>query len=346
MSQKFRSLNRLFAAYTPLVAFPVLSALALNLTLGNVVASGLAPELESQCSGTLESPYRLQYTGSNAIDVTLCTLVSFFHLAFTPPVRPLLTYFLATSFPLFAIPAFEAVRTGRPTVLALPVVLGLAGQLWTIGAMIPLYWLAFILSGAASAKPSPSASSSVSSAHAQAVSFGLLAGAVAPSVSLLMLEDPYVTALWQLFPVWQLIAQAGHLLVRPAKPGPGVPANGFGWVQAFYIITFIVGSSIHVGTLFATPSLRDVFLPSVAPRIGEAPELNVLNLLQWDAVFAFGSTLLATVWFARTTGQALTIVLWNVVGSVVVGPGAAIAAVALWRESYLHTEIPEEQKKS
>ncbi|KAJ7733281.1 hypothetical protein B0H14DRAFT_3517424, partial [Mycena olivaceomarginata] len=272
MSQKFRSLNRLFAAYTPLVAFPVLSALALNLTLGNVVASGLAPELESQCSGTLESPYRLQYTGSNAIDVTLCTLVSFFHLAFTPPVRPLLTYFLATSFPLFAIPAFEAVRTGRPTVLALPVVLGLAGQLWTIGAMIPLYWLAFILSGAASAKPSPSASSSVSSAHAQAVSFGLLAGAVAPSVSLLMLEDPY----------------AGHLL-------------------AFYIITFIVGSSIHVGTLFATPSLRDVFLPSVAPRIGEAPELNVLNLLQWDAVFAFGSTLLATVWFARTTSQALTI---------------------------------------
>ncbi|KAJ7349127.1 hypothetical protein DFH08DRAFT_959311 [Mycena albidolilacea] len=339
--------QKLLSTYTPLVVFPVLSALALKLTIGNAVASGLAPELESQCPDTFESlPYRLQYTGSNAIDVTLCTLVSFFHLAFTPPVRPLLTYFLATFFPLFAIPAFEAVRTGRPIVLALPVVLGLAGQLWTIGAMIPLYWLAFILSGAASAKPSPSASSSVSSAHAQAVSFSLLAGAVAPSVSLLMLEDPYVTALWQLFPVWQLAAQAGHLLVRPAKPGPGVPANGFGWVQAFYVVTFVVGSSIHVGTLFAAPSLRDVFLPSVAPRIGEAPELNVLNLLQWDAVFAFGSTLLATVWFARTTSQALTIVLWNIVGSVVVGPGAAIAAVALWRESYLHTEIPEEQNKS
>ncbi|KAJ7837085.1 hypothetical protein B0H14DRAFT_2589425 [Mycena olivaceomarginata] len=337
MSQKFRSLNRLFAAYTPLVAFPVLSALALNLTLGNVVASGLAPELESQCSGTLESPYRLQYTGSNAIDVTLCTLVSFFHLAFTPPVRPLLTYFLATSFPLFAIPAFEAVRTGRPTVLALPVVLGLAGQLWTIGAMIPLYWLAFILSGAASAKPPlPHPPRFRARMHKPSPS----ASSPAPSLP----PYPYVTALWQLFPVWQLIAQAGHLLVRPAKPEPGVPANGFGWVQAFYIVTFLVGSSIHVGTLFAAPSLRDVFLPSVAPRIGEAPELNVLNLLQWDAVFAFGSTLLATVWFGAhhkpSTYHRIVECRREHRGWTRCG----IAAVALWRESYLHTEIPEGTK--
>ncbi|KAJ7243399.1 hypothetical protein B0H12DRAFT_1130965 [Mycena haematopus] len=340
--------QKLLNTYVPLVVFPVLSALALKLTVGNIATSGLGEELKLQCPAALASleltPYLLEYTGLPSVDGTLCTLVSFFHLAFTPTVRPLITYFLGTSIPLLALPALEAVRSGRPAILALPVLLGLAGQLFTIGATLPLYWLVFILSGAAHARPAPATSTAVSAAHAQAVSFAILVGAGVPSVCLLLLSDPHVTALWQLFPLWQFIAQMGHILVRPPKSGAA--ANGFGWVQALYIASFIVGSSIHFGTLAVAPSLRDVFLPSLQARVGVAPEVKVLDFLQWDCVFAFASTLLATLWFARTTSQALTIALWNVLGTLLVGPGPTISAVALWRESYLHTEISEPTKKS
>ncbi|KAJ6500561.1 hypothetical protein C8R45DRAFT_978155 [Mycena sanguinolenta] len=332
---------KLLNTYIPLVVFPAISAVALKLLFGGIAASGLGTELELQCPTALAepTPYRLKYTGLASVDATLCTLVAFFHLAFTPAVRPLLIYFFSTSIPLLALPALEALRLGRPAILALPVLFGLAGQLFTIGATLPLYWLLFILS-----RPAPKASTTISSAHVQAVAFGILVGAGAPSVCLLLLEDPHVTALWQFFPLWQFIAQMSHLIVRPSKSG--APANGFGWVQALYVASFIAGSSIHLGTLAAATSWRDVFLPSLEPRVGVAPELKVLDFLQWDCFFGFASTLLATLWFARSTSQALVIALWNVLGSVVVGPGATIAAVALWRESHLHTQISDEPRKS
>ncbi|KAJ6488520.1 hypothetical protein C8R47DRAFT_482572 [Mycena vitilis] len=339
--------QKLVSTYIPVVLFPVLTALALRLIVGNVIASGLRPQLLAQCPQALQSleltPYRLDYTTLPSVDNALCRMVSFFHLALTPTVRPLLSYFLGTSLPLLALPALESVRPNRPALLALPVLVGLAGQLFTAGAVLPLYWLLFILSG--SARAAPSASTPLAAQHTQAVAFGLLIGAGIPSALLLTLRDPHVTALWQLFPLWQFLAQGAHLLVRPARRSGVQPADaGWGWVQALYIGAFVLSSSMHVATLAAAPSLRAVFLPSIAPRVGVAPELKALDLLQWDVIFAFGSTLLATLWFARTTRQLAGILLWNVVGSVVVGPGAAIAAVALWRESYLHTYV--ENKKA
>ncbi|KAJ7043124.1 hypothetical protein C8F04DRAFT_1073750 [Mycena alexandri] len=338
----------LLNTYIPIIVFPVLSALCLKLITQNLdVAAGLTPHLQGQCSPTSpeESPYRITYTGG-AVDVAICGFVAFFHLALTPTVRPLLTYFLGTSLPLLALPALEAHRAGRrastrgPVILSLPVLVSLAGQVFTVGAVLPLYWLIFILSGTASA--TPTSSTKISSAHAQATAFSLLIGVAVPSACLLFLSDPHVTALWQLFPLYQFFAYRVHLRVRPPQANSG--GDGFGWVQALYLSSFIAGSSTHLGTI-ASPSVASVFLPRMgAPGIGVAPELLVLDVLQWDSIFAFGSTMLATLWFAHTTCQALTIALWNVVGSVVVGPGAAIAAVALWRESYLHTKVAERKQ--
>ncbi|KAJ7771632.1 hypothetical protein B0H16DRAFT_190530 [Mycena metata] len=320
-----------------LIVFPVMSALCLKLITQN--SAGLTPHLQGQCSPTSpeESPYRITYIGG-AADAAICSFVAFFHLALTPTARPLLNYFLGTSLPLLALPALEAHRasTRGPAILSFPVLFGLAGQVFTVGAVLPLYWLIFILSGAAST--TPTSSTKISSEHAQATVFSLIIGVGVPSACLLFLRDPHVTALWQLFPLYQLIAYSGHLLVRP--PQANSSGNGFGWVQALYLSSFIVGSSTHLSTIAAAPSVASVFLPRTgAPGIGVAPELLVLDVLQWDSIFAFGSTMLATLWFAHTTRQALTIALWNVVGTIIVGPGAAIAAVALWRESYLHTEV-------
>jgi hypothetical protein len=168
--------------------------------------------------------------------------------------------------------------------------MGLAAQVFTFGAVLPLYWAVFIVSGAARASPS-SSSTTISALHVQAISFGLLAGALVPSACLVALRDPQVTALWQLFPLWQFIAQAAHLLVRPPSPNnsnskaqsqsPEARSSGrggFGWIQALYLASFIAGSSTHVSTLFSAASTwRDVFLPSVAPRVGAPPELKVVR---------------------------------------------------------------------
>nr|GAT60056.1 predicted protein [Mycena chlorophos] len=149
---------------------------------------------------------------------------------------------------------------------------------------------------------------------------------------LVWLEDPYITVLWQLFPLWQFLAQSAHLLVRK----PNRNESGFTWIQALYVGVFMVASSTHISTL-AKGDLKAIFVPSLEPRVGVAPELQVLDLLQWDGIFAFVSSLLGTIWFGRTTTEAACILLWNVLGTVVVGPGAALAAVALWRESHLYS---------
>ncbi|KAJ7702244.1 hypothetical protein B0H17DRAFT_872151, partial [Mycena rosella] len=323
--------------YIPLVVFPVLSALALKLTFGNLYASDLLSTIEEQCPASLSSleltPLRLSYIGVPSVDAALCGVVTFFHLALTPQVLPFLTYFMSTTMALLAIPAFEACRNGRHSALALPVLFGLAMQVFTVGAVMPIYWLAFILTGAAQRRAGRE-NTQISSAHAQAVVFGLNIGAGIPSICLLVLQDPYVTTLWQLFPLWQFLAQSAHLLSRRPSAHPG---SGYSWVSALYLGAFIIASSTHIGTVAKAKDLEGVkaiFLPSVAPLASAAaPNLKVLGLLQWDGFFAFASTLIGTLWFARNSRQAFGIALWNVIGSVVVGPGAAIAAVALWRES-------------
>ncbi|KAK7035748.1 uracil-DNA glycosylase [Favolaschia claudopus] len=339
-------LNLEIAAYIPLLVFPALTALAFNFTLGHMMASGLAEDLDPHCPPTVGSTaYRLKYSGVDAIDSTLCGLVSFFHLSLDSHiVRSYLVYFFNTSLPLVAVPALEAMRSGRPSALALPFLLGLGGQLFTIGATIPLYWCLFIVTGAAGAAPKASKPTQITAAHAQAAIFGIFIGGLVTTVCLLWLEDPYVTALWQIFPVLQLVAEKAHLFVRPARNSGA--ASGFRWIQALYILAFVAASSTHVSALATMSSWQDFFLPSLAPRIGAASELKALDMLQWDITFAFASTMLATLWFGRNARQVVTILLWNIIGSILVGPGAAITAVALWRESYLHSDIPKEQGKA
>ena len=58
-----------------------------------------------------------------------------------------------------------------------------------------------------------------------------------------------------------------------------------------------------------------------------------------------GSNLLGTLWFASSAKQAALMVLWDLLASVVVGPGAAISGVLLWRERRLNGAPEEASKK-
>jgi hypothetical protein len=68
--------------------------------------------------------------------------------------------------------------------------------------------------------------------------------------------------------------------------------------------------------------------------------------LQWDAAFTLGSGVVGTLWFANNAKQVALIALWNVISSVIVGPGAAVSGVLIWREWRLnHDEVLEEPKR-
>jgi hypothetical protein len=153
--------------------------------------------------------------------------------------------------------------------LALPMLFGVLMQVLTVGAILPIYWLLFILTGAAQRRASGQ-NTIISSAHAQAVVFGLTVGVGIPSLCFLMLQDPYVTALWQLLPLWQQLAQSTHLLIR--RPSAH-PESGYSWIRALYIGVFIMASSTHIGAVAKAKTLdniKAVFLPSVAPPLTSA----------------------------------------------------------------------------
>ena len=166
---------------------------------------------------------------------------------------------------------------------------------------------------------------------------------------MLILQDPVVTAAWQFFPVWMWVAQATHLFIRPSSR---YNTSGYWTVQATFIFTLIVSAISHIAAISAVKDLallRDLYVPPIVPPDPATTNLQLAShvFFQWDAVFTMGSSLLGTLWFAHNAKQVVLITLWNVIATVVVGPGAAVSGVLLWREGALNgaPEVPEVSKK-
>lgn len=316
-------------------------ALACHYIFGHAAESLLLPKLKAQCpqiSLGEETPYRLPYTGAQSIDEALCGIVAFFHASFGPQVAPFLTYFLLSCAPILAHVYFESYRPNRPLTLAFPLVFALAMQLLSFGATFSVYWLVFVVSGAAQS-PSLGRQTMVTKAHAQSTLFGIFIGMIILTGCMMVLQDPYITAIWQAFPVAVSVASFFHLLVRPASQHPD---SGFEIIRGFYLASFIIISSLHLSfiTSKSVDELKALLLPSIQVLPSSTSiELQALNLLQWDAVFGLLASLLGTVWFGRNLKQILGLLAWNLLATPLVGPGAAFAGAVLWRESRLHEDI-------
>jgi hypothetical protein len=221
---------------------------------------------------------------------------------------------------------------------------GLIYQIQGAGFTFPLFWLALILSGHTRLNR---VAARIDQARAEAALFAVLAGFVLPTALMLILQDPVVTAAWQFFPAWMWVTQAVHVFIRPSSR---YNTSGYWTVQATFIFTFISSAISHIAAILAIMDLtllRDLYVPPIVP-----PDPATINLqlathvfFQWDAVFTMGSSLLGTLWFARNAKQVVLITLWNVIATVVVGPGAAVSGVLLWREWALNGEEPEVSKK-
>jgi hypothetical protein len=179
------------------------------------------------------------------------------------------------------------------------------------------------------------AAAKIDQAKAEATLFAVLIGFALSSALLLTLEDPIVTALWQFFPAWMWVAQAGHLFIRPSSR---FHTSGYWTVQATFVFTFLLSAISHIAVIWPARNdlalLKYLYVPPITPLDPATINLPLAThvFLQWDAIFTLGSSLLGTLWFASNAKQAALIALWNVIATVVVGPGAAVSGVLLWRE--------------
>jgi len=274
----------------------------------------------------------VRYIGLGPIDDFLCVLVTFFQSSFDPTIFLLTADFAASWVTPLALTFVEAARSGRSTVLAFPTILGLFYQTRGAGIAFPCFWLALILFGHTHLDR---VAARIDQARAEAALFAILAGYALPTALMLTLQDPIVTAAWQFFPIWMWVAQAAYLFM--IRPSSRYNTSGYWTVQATFICTFIASATSHIAVIRATNDLgllRDLYVPPIGPLDPSRTSLQLAThvFLQWDAVFTMGSSLLGTLWFARNVQQVVSIALWNVIATIVVGPGAALSGVLLWRE--------------
>ncbi|KAI0050028.1 hypothetical protein FA95DRAFT_1570849 [Auriscalpium vulgare] len=300
---------------------------------GHLVKSGADAALLAQCPPN-PGQYALKYTGLALVDSFACYLATFFQTSLGPGNLPYFIHFLASWAVLIAFPFLEAARQGRPLILAFPVIHGILYQTASAGVMYPLYWAAFILTGRASTRL-PREHAKISQGHAEATLFGFIIGFVVLSGSMLVLKNPKVTALWQLFPV---AIQVLVYLYNRARPASDHPHSGYTTVQATWFIGFFISAISHIAVVYPKlgdgATLKHYFVPRVSVPYLRDHSLSLLAhvFLQWDETFTSGSSLLGSLWFAENLEEALRIAIWNLAITPVLGPGAATAGVLMWRE--------------
>ncbi|KIJ60618.1 hypothetical protein HYDPIDRAFT_138813 [Hydnomerulius pinastri MD-312] len=325
----------------PVVVFPALSFAASQLIFGlTLYRGGLEAKLNAICdaSSGIES-LTLDYTGMPDVDKVVCGMVGFFHALMDPTYRPLLAELAATMAVLSIIPFVEAAREKRSFFLRTPAAVGVIFQLLTLGVIMPLYSLLFIVTGAAGRKPGPTSGAKINQANAEALLFALFVGYIIPTVCMIIFEDPIVTAIWQAFPLLMEVAQFVHRVIRP--PSRYIE-SGYRTVQATFIFIFLASTAIHAFYVWPLlgdfETLREMFVPSVVAQNPATSSLSdgVAAFIKWDVIIGGGSTILSTAWMANGVLEFIAIILWHSVAIVLLGPGASIAGVLLWKEAKLN----------
>lgn len=249
-----------------------------------------------------------------------------------------LAYFLGTGGLFVILPFVEAYRIGQHRLLAYPLIWSLGSQIVPLAAISTVYCFTFLLLGGVE-RGRKNSLHLITQADAEAIVFGIIAGAVIPTAAMLVLKDPYVTAIWQLYPVYVSIANFLHLRIRPASQ---YSQSGFKTIQALFVGCFIISSSIHVSVVWPMindyDSLVAFFIPSVSMFVFDPSTdlaLQIFDLLKWDFAFSFVSVVITSLWFASNLKQFTAIIAWYISAIPVIGFGAAVTGVAIWHNNIL-----------
>ncbi|KAF5372892.1 hypothetical protein D9758_001717 [Tetrapyrgos nigripes] len=329
----------------PVLIFPVLSAVGLTFVWYHAFASGFISKTFFEECANLRNPNRLPSSGYPFVDQGLCLLISLFSALFDQYTYPFLLWLMVALAPIVSFMALEASRvdSGAPLMVRNPTLTGITIQTMSFAFTTPLYWLSIITSGRANMRPS--FTSTVSKEHAQAIFLAVLLGLVAPTFYMMHFQTPSTILAWQPFPVFVAIVHGLCIAFTGSSS-----KSGYSYIRALYILNFLANAYVHLSILLPNinnlQSLEGLFVPSTSLiDLAEPASAHALHLLQWDTYIGIGSTVFATLWFARSAGQFLGLLLWNLVAVPIFGPGAAFAGAALWRESCLHSDVVPRNKK-
>ncbi|KIY69851.1 hypothetical protein CYLTODRAFT_420292 [Cylindrobasidium torrendii FP15055 ss-10] len=320
-----------------ILLLPALSVGVRILLKPNLVA--LVTDFVPQCRAAT-SPYYMPITSGTVprVESMLCTLLSVFHLAMEDEhANAFLGYFGTTWItPLLLFTSLESSRKNRQYIVSLSqLFFGFASQLFTLGVVMPWYFLYFIVFlSDKQARPT-------TQRQAEASIFGVLVGWTATSVAMTRLTSPTNTTIFQFAPIIAFLAQEVYLSLR-ASTKPGYPI-----VKATYILFFFAAAAKHIATAVVKfhgdlHAFGSFMVPTLHADSLAGAALNVFQLDFWAVAIAGG---LATMWFARSQKQLIGLVLWSVLGGTVFGSGAAFCAAALWRESTLETVVESKERK-
>lgn len=329
----------------PSAIFLACAAAAIQfLIIRGLIQSHIRNKLDVICDEPLEdssNPLRMAYTSNLEVDKVLCGMGVFYHTAMTPFYIPFFLEFMGVVAAVFLIPFAEASRDNRSLFLGngVPGAVGMLAQLLSMGLVMPLYYLLFITTGAADRKPGPAGGAKINQGNAEALLFGLIIGCIIPTACMILFQDPTVTAIWQIFPIIMEIAQFCHRIIRPPSR---LTESGYYTVQATYAMVLVVSAAIHFHYVWPILSdidtLKQLFLPLFGSNdLGAAPLLDgIIYFFKWDFTLSMVPAFILPLWFTDDSFSCVVVIIWCIATTIVLGPGAAIASILMWREEKLN----------
>ncbi|KAF8510804.1 hypothetical protein BU17DRAFT_55145 [Hysterangium stoloniferum] len=234
------------------------------------------------------------------------------------------------------VPLVESSRDRKPLYPGVPAALGLIYQMYTGGAILPIFWIILI-----AIVGERGAGSQISQAKAESVLAAVLFGYYLPSFAMNFYPSIPSIATWQIFPLCMSVISTVYTQLRSSHAHQ---SSGYQTTQLVYIIIAIGAACTHMATLtlygFDLQHYLDACIPWTRHNASNGHTIlwTKIHFLQWDAVYIFSSTFLASLWFARSLPQAAGIAAWLAIATLIVGPGAAFAATLIWREMKLKEE--------
>jgi p-aminobenzoyl-glutamate transporter AbgT len=118
------------------------------------------------------------------------------------------------------------------------------------------------------------------------------------------------------------------------------------FLQATYFLQFLYATTLHIKVFGPRVFHLDQLIKlvhletSIPPTNSANHELTktAYQVVQWDEVFMFTSSLIATLAFARTKSEAIKIAVFVLIATITCGTGSAMACIWAWREQRLHFE--------
>ncbi|VUC24072.1 unnamed protein product [Clonostachys rosea] len=273
-------------------------------------------------------------------------------LAFDPVSSWQAFSFLNDLGPLFTIWILESSRVGnRYTPAWLPTIFAFSGQVMSLGAVTPLFYILCIIFSPSSSKlvaeTTPAGQRRITSTDSSPVllpillflhTFELVYAYGASELS----TRHYWTWAWQMTPLFVGLANTSMATLISLSPSVSRQLKPISSPHVLLGVPTAISAGIWIYTLIFSPhSISTLFLPLIEPQDALEPLLR--RGLQIDELCVFGSSLLWIGYHIAdlyVAGHVSTSEIFNAISlfpvvAALTGPGASLSYLWLWRESKL-----------